>query len=81
VALLLFITVLVIVIAPSVDLEPTVLRASQLSDLVLLLVAATAIALVLTPLLHGPLNTASLSSERGILTSGNLPLMLCSLRC
>lgn len=81
VALLLFITVLVIVIAPSVDLEPTVLRASQLCDLGLLFVAATAIVLVLKPLLRGPLNPASFSTDSGILTSSNLALMLCSLRC
>ena len=79
IALSLFLVILVIVIAPSVDLEPTVLRATHLYKLGLLLVAATA--LVLKTLLLEAFSSVFSPIDNGALASRELTVRTCSLRC
>jgi len=79
IALLLFSVILVIVIAPSVDLEPTVLRATHVCNLGLLLAAATAVALM--PLVRETFSSGFLPIDNRTLASGDFALLTHSLRC
>jgi hypothetical protein len=69
--------VVVIVIAPSVDLEPTILRVTHLSGISLLLVAAATMASLLPTILasrsHHPWYTIS--------STNDLVVLVCARRC
>jgi len=79
IALSLFFVILVIVIAPSVDLEPTVLRATHQYKLGLLLVAAGA--LVLEAFRLETLGSVFSLIDNGTFASGELALRTCPLLC
>jgi len=79
IALSLFFVILVIVIAPSVDLEPTVLRATHQYKLGLLLVAASA--LVLKALRLETFSSVFYLIDNGTLPSCELALRTCPLLC
>jgi len=79
IALSLFFVILVIVIAPSVDLEPTVLRATHQYKLGLLLVAAGV--LVLEALRLETFGSVFSLIDNGTFASGELALRTCPLLC
>jgi len=81
VAWLLFGIVVFIVIAPSVDLEPTVLRAGHLTDLTPLLIVVTCVSMVLTSLLRQFVGCASLYAREADSPWGDLVILVCTLRC
>jgi len=81
VAWLLFGIVVLIVIAPSVDLEPTVLRAGHLTDLTPLLVAVTCVSMVLASLLRQFVGCASLHAREADSPCGDLLILVCTRRC
>jgi hypothetical protein len=72
--------VVVIVIAPSVDLEPTILRVTHLSSTALLLVAAATMAALLSVL---PTILASRSRHPSytISSTNDLVVLVCARRC
>jgi hypothetical protein len=79
VALSLFFVILVIVIAPSVDLEPTVLRSTHQYKLGLLLVAVSA--LVLKALRLETFYSVFSPIDNGAVASREITVRTCSLRC
>ena len=69
----------VIVIAPSVDLEPTILRVTHLSGISLLLVAATMASLVF--ILPTILASCSRHPSYTISSANDLVVLVCARRC
>jgi hypothetical protein len=81
IAWLLFGIVVFIVIAPSVDLEPTVLRAVHLADLTPLLIVATCVSMALASLMRQFVGRASLYAWEADSRYGDLVILVCTLRC
>ena len=72
--------VVIIVIAPSVDLEPTILRVTHLSSIALLLVAAATTAALLS-LLPTILASRSRHPSYTISSTNDLVVLVCARRC
>lgn len=81
IAWLLFLIVVFIVIAPSVDLEPTVLRTGHFSDLSTLLIFATCVGFTLISAVRQFVGRASHDGWKADSPSGDLVILVCTLRC
>jgi hypothetical protein len=80
IALLLLVVVVFIVIAPSVDLKPTVLRGVHLSDIARLMVAAATLA-TLVSILPTILTSRSWHPRYTISSTNDLVVLVCARRC
>src|SRR5262249_40992389 len=80
-AALLFIIVVFVVIAPSVDLEPTVLRSGHLADLSQLLIFATCVGIGFVSLIRQLVGRAPHDSLESTPPQGDLVIFVCTLRC
>ena len=80
-AWLLLAVIVLIVIAPSVDLQPTALRAGRLGDLIPLFVIAACVSMGLASLLRAFFGRAHLATRQVDSSLGDLVIMVCTLRC
>lgn len=81
IALLLLVAVVVIVVAPSVDLEPTILRGVHFFDRLLLLVAAASFGSAHASDLHALLPSRFWPLIHSIFSSNDLVVLVCTRRC
>jgi hypothetical protein len=81
IASLLLVAVVVIVIAPSVDLEPTILRGLHVFDIVLLLGVAAAFVSVHASTLQTLIASRSLHAGHIISSATDLVVLVCARRC